>query len=125
MPSKFLPVLLAVVVTYLVTVFCSSAPVPLTYGGTVDSGGDHLTIVTGKLHNLEADALYVMDERTKVLAIYLIRSNQLELHSVRECSHDFQLKTYGTQTPTVAEVKKANRTRARKTGSAEPSAKPK
>ncbi|MEM7166581.1 MAG: hypothetical protein AAF581_14030 [Planctomycetota bacterium] len=115
MPSKFLPVLLAVVVTYAATSFFTATPTRQVFGGTVDSGGTHLILATGKLQNLEADALYVMDERSHKLAVYLIRAKKLELHSMRDCSYDFQLTAFGEQSPTVGEVKDVVRKKKIKT----------
>ena len=58
MPSKLSSVLLAVIVTYLLTTMLTPEPIPAVFGDTSDSGGDHLLIATGKMANLEADVLY-------------------------------------------------------------------
>ena len=105
MPSKLSSVLLAVIVTYLLTTMLTPEPIPAVFGDTSDSGGDHLLIATGKMANLEADVLYVLDERTQKLAVYLARGNALEMLAVRDCSYDFQLIGYGEQKPDLKTVK--------------------
>jgi hypothetical protein len=76
--------------------------IPVVKAGSEDGGGGDadrgLIAVTGT-YGSGASALYLIDTRTRHLAVYRLENGRaLELVAARNCSYDFLLETYNDQT---------------------------
>lgn len=90
------------VIAALLAAFCwlvldrSAAARPDGGGGDADRG---LIAVTGT-YGSGASALYLLDTRTRHLAVYRLENGRaLEFIAARDCSHDFLLDTYNDESP--------------------------
>ena len=89
--------LLSVIATLLLVIVLSPHPVVgQNASGNATVGAD-VAVATGSLQGGSGSALYLYDAKDKILAVYFLNNNGLELRAVRDIQWDLQAIDFNGQ----------------------------